>query len=152
MAHYRFGVLLATTIFAGTGCSAPAPQAEPVTANPRTSASPPSQAPQRPAAAPVPQRVHIVVSGPYDTLMRVARAGTATQVALQGQPFDFTFTEHAASVSDLGIAVFAKTDSPGASPLSCKITVNGRTVAQETATGPGERGFAEVSCVIAASV
>lgn len=121
-----------------SGCSAAAPDPTPA---PPSAGHPPHQAAG-------PQRIHITVSGPQDTLMRVVRAGTQSQVALQGEPFDFEFSEQAADIGDLGIAVFAKTDTPGDTPLQCSITVDGRTVAEESATKPGERGYAEVACSV----
>lgn len=141
-------IFSAAMLIAGCSTGAPEPgQAAPEAPSPTSTRTTPPR-PDRPAKAPRPQRIHISVSGPQDTLMRVARAGTQSQVALQGQPFDFEFIEETERVGDLGIAVFAKTETFVGEPLLCRITVNGTTVAKAATSKPGEKGYAEVECVV----
>lgn len=150
MLKHLAAVLLFSAAILIPGCSTGTPepgQAAPEAPSP-TSPRATAPRPEHPAQAPRPQRIHISVSGPQDTLMRVARAGTQSQVALQGQPFDFEFLEESAQVGDLGIAVFAKTETFGGEPLRCRITVNGTTVAKAATSKPGEKGYAEVECVV----
>ncbi|MGH3519519.1 MAG: hypothetical protein ACRDQ7_19285 [Haloechinothrix sp.] len=128
-----------------SACTNQEPDVAP-TPSPTTSSS--VAEPDAPASVLGPHRIRITVSGPDDTVMRVARAGTQSEVALRGEPFDFEFTEKNARIGDLGIAVFAKTDTPSEGPLRCKITVNGKTVAEQSTAEPGERGYPEVACVI----
>jgi hypothetical protein len=97
---------------------------------------------------PTPHTIRVTVSGPYDTIMRVSRAGTQTEVQLRGEPFEFEFTEKLVHVSSLGIAVLADSKDTSAAPLRCAITVDGVTVADDSATGPSGENGASVYCMI----
>ncbi|WP_199432245.1 hypothetical protein [Qaidamihabitans albus] len=106
-----------------------------------------------PAADPAgPHRIHITVSGPADALMQVVRGQTRTQVALRGEPFDFEFTEPHRPDGYPDIAVHAMSTLPSPEPLTCRIEVDGVTVAEQSVTEPGASGRAEVSCEIPASI
>ncbi|MEU6641558.1 hypothetical protein ABZ863_03320 [Saccharomonospora sp. NPDC046836] len=121
-------------------------------------ASRPADAPSAPqqhrttvAAQPTaqqPHRVHIVVSGPYDTLMRVARGSTGSQVALRGEPFDFTFVEPAGQTGYLTIKVAAASEHPGGTPVRCEIQVNGAVVSAQSASEPDASGLTQVLCTV----
>lgn len=97
---------------------------------------------------PLPHTIRVTVSGPYDTIMRVSRAGAQTEVRLRGQPFEFEFTEKLAYVSSLGIAVLAHSEDTSTEPLRCAITVDGTIVADETITGPADADGASVYCMV----
>jgi hypothetical protein len=97
---------------------------------------------------PVSHTIRVTVSGPYDTIMRVSRAGAQSEVRLHGRPFEFEFTEKLVHVSSLGIAVLADSQDTVAEPLRCAITVDGVTVADDTATGPSSENGASVYCMI----
>lgn len=92
--------------------------------------------------------VEVTVSGPYDTVMHVSRAGAQTEVELRGEPFEFEFTETLAHVGNLGITVRADSADPSGEPLRCAIKVDGVTVADDAQTGPGGNGAARVHCMI----
>ncbi|GAB3481010.1 hypothetical protein [Amycolatopsis cihanbeyliensis] len=130
----RLALLIAVAAAVVFGCaSSQAPQGPP----------PPAPDPQ---AVPGPHTIHVTVSGPDDTVMRVARAGTQTQVELRGEPFEYEFTEERDRLGELGIAVYARSASPG--QVHCGITVNGEVVAEQSAREPGADGFATVGCTI----
>ncbi|PXY22345.1 hypothetical protein [Prauserella muralis] len=100
-----------------------------------------------------PHRVDVTVTGPGDTLMRVARGDARTQVALGGKPFRHAFTEPAGGTSYLGIAVAAASRTPTADrPVTCEIRVNGRVVASQSARELDEHGVAQVLCTIPAPI
>ncbi|WP_216215396.1 hypothetical protein [Amycolatopsis aidingensis] len=106
----------------------------------------PPPAPDPAVAAAGPHTIHVTASGPYDTVMRVARAGTQTQVELQGEPFEYEFTEESDRLGELGIAVYARSATPGV--VHCAITVDGEVVAEQSVRRPGADGFATVGCTI----
>ncbi|SFP00067.1 hypothetical protein SAMN05421810_101644 [Amycolatopsis arida] len=131
---------------------APGPAAAPSHDTDRNQGSAPHQAPDPARHEPAPRTVHITVSGPHDTLMRVSRAGAATDVELRGEPFDFEFTEEHVEVGQLGISVFANSATPQEQPLRCAIRVDGVVVANDTAETVGGDGTAEVACTVPFSV
>lgn len=104
----------------------------------------------RPVAAPAPapreHHVRVTVSGPPDTLMLVERGPARTPVELGGQPFDYAFVEPPGRTGYRSIAVFARSALPSPEPLRCRITVDGATVAAQSATRTDASGFAEIEC------
>lgn len=129
------------------------------------SSSPPTESlatqgkPAELPARPQPQKaavhhIKVTVSGPQDTVMRVSRAGAQTEVELRGEPFEFEFTEQLTHVGSLGItvsaisAISAISADAATEPLRCAITVDGRPVATDARTSPGEDGTARVHCMI----
>ncbi|PRX45186.1 hypothetical protein B0I33_110286 [Prauserella shujinwangii] len=115
--------------------------------------APPGGAGDERAPRPVAHRVHVWVSGPPDTLMWVVRGRARTPVELGGEPFDFSFAEPPGSTGYRDIAVSATSERPTPDrPLTCRITVNGETVAQQEITNaPGPRP-ARVVCEVPAEV
>ncbi|MFF5989573.1 hypothetical protein [Prauserella flavalba] len=105
----------------------------------------PVAAPKRAAPA---HEIRIVVSGPDDTLMRVARGSSGTQVALHGKPFDHSFTEPAGGDGYLGIRVAAASARPDGTPVRCAIRVDGVVVSEKSAVEPDDSGLAQVLCTI----
>ncbi|SFA93607.1 hypothetical protein SAMN05216266_102314 [Amycolatopsis marina] len=128
-------VALATVTVAST------PQTEPVAAQEKSTEQPVPAVPSK-------HTVEVTVSGPYDTVMHVSRAGAQTEVELQGEPFEFEFTETLAHVGSLGITVRADSADPSGEPLRCAIRVDGVTVADDAQTGTGKSGTARVHCMI----
>ncbi|PXY30122.1 hypothetical protein DI005_05390 [Prauserella sp. PE36] len=105
----------------------------------------PAAAPKR---APQAHEIRIMVSGPDDTLMRVARGASWTQVALRGKPFDHSFTEPAGGDGYLGIRVAAASARPDGTPVRCAIRVDGVVVSEKSAVERDESGLAQVLCTI----
>ncbi|EHR50993.1 hypothetical protein SacmaDRAFT_2753 [Saccharomonospora marina XMU15] len=125
----------------GTDSPPAAPSAPPPSASaPGTSAPPPPAEGER-------HRVRVTVSGPYDTVLRVARGGYYTRVDLRGEPFDFSFTESEGS-GYRDISVWAGTEHPEQGPVRCAIEVDGKVVAQRVADRPDGEGKASVVCEI----
>lgn len=106
-----------------------------------SSPSPPREEPQE-------HTMHITVSGPDDTVMVVEREGRRSYVELEGEPFDFEFTESEQEPSELGIAVFAKTEEASDEPLRCAIDIDGEVVAEDSAEELDADGMAEVACTV----
>ncbi|MFC4003479.1 hypothetical protein ACFS2C_16900 [Prauserella oleivorans] len=107
----------------------------------------------RPAAAAAsraeqPHHIRIVVSGPPDTLMRVIRGRTGTDVALGGHTFDHAFVEPAGSKGYLGIKVLAASREPRGIPVRCRIVIDGKVVSSHAAARPDQTGLAQVLCTV----
>ncbi|SNR48954.1 hypothetical protein SAMN06265360_107109 [Haloechinothrix alba] len=139
-------VLAATFLTACTsGADDPAEPADPPSA--------PPSAPQSPSEQQEPDStvVHVRVTGPQDTVMLVARDGQQSQVELEGEPFDFEFTETGTASGHLDIRVFAKSEHPEEEPVRCSISLDGEVAIEDSASTVDENGIAEVSCTLARS-
>lgn len=120
---------------------------------PDTSPTPPPRAPVPGTSAPAPtsegeqHRVRVRVSGPHDTVLRVARGGYYTRVDLRGEPFDFSFTESGGG-GYRDISVWAGTEHPEQGPVRCAIEVDGKVVVRRSADRLDDEGRATVVCEI----
>ncbi|NIJ12275.1 hypothetical protein FHU38_002619 [Saccharomonospora amisosensis] len=130
---------------AGQACGTDPPPAAPP-APPLSASAPGTSAPSPPAEGEQ-HRVRVTVSGPHDTVMRVARGGYYTRVDLRGEPFDFTFTESEGS-GYRDISVWAGTEHPEQGAVRCAIEVDGKVVAQRATDRPDGEGKASVVCEI----
>ncbi|MBK1782849.1 hypothetical protein [Prauserella cavernicola] len=137
MVRAALAILIAVALLAtGSASAAFAPPQR------RQAVAPPKRAPQQP------HEIRIMVSGPDDTLMRVARGGAKTQVALRGEPFEHAFTEPAGGNGHLGITVAAASAEPKGRAVTCEIRVDGAVVSRVTAKDKDASGFAQVLCTI----
>ncbi|MEU3274981.1 hypothetical protein ABZ639_29390 [Saccharomonospora sp. NPDC006951] len=138
------GAVAATAVIAAAGIATHAfePEVAPAARSVAPAMAKPAERTQQ-----QPHRIHILVTGPQDTLMRVSRGNSGTtQVALRGQPFDHAFVEPAGGTGYLGIKVAAASKDPSEQPVRCVITVDGVPVADQTAAVVDHSGLAQVQC------
>lgn len=93
-------------------------------------------------------RVHILVSGPPDTLMHVRRGAAQSHVALRGKPFEYTFTAPRGGRGYHSIVVSAASANPRGRQVTCEIRVDGVVVAKQATAERDESGYAQVQCAV----